>query len=185
MACDSDHPSCMYDKTWTPVRKPAFILAANRVKLDWVMLVAIAVAAMSQVVSHSQQVIPWGLKSWFKSFDPYLHPCPLQNVQQRKCAQYHGWPETSRSLATWSWKKTICDISVHSSFIFSLIFCSCGTDPLTHHGRHFGHTVHVLCTISALINNGVLRMGELAKNPKETFTHEYIVSSVGHNCPSD
>ncbi|KIM89596.1 hypothetical protein PILCRDRAFT_60503 [Piloderma croceum F 1598] len=49
---------------------------------------------------------------------------------------------------------------------------SCGTDPLVHHGRHFGRTVHALCTVGALINNGILRMGELADNPDEIFTHE-------------
>jgi len=46
------------------------------------------------------------------------------------------------------------------------------TDPLIHHGRHFGRTVHALCTVSALLNNGILRMGELAEQPDETFTQE-------------
>jgi hypothetical protein len=50
--------------------------------------------------------------------------------------------------------------------------CSGGTDPLVHHGRHFGRTVHALCTVSALLNNSILRMGELAEQPEETFTHE-------------
>src|ERR1700734_1734542 len=53
---------------------------------------------------------------------------------------------------------------------------SCNTDPLVHHGRHFGRTVHALCTVSALLNNGILRMGELAEQPEETFTHEYVFS---------
>jgi len=48
----------------------------------------------------------------------------------------------------------------------------CGTDPLVHHGRHFGRTVHVMCSVNALINNGILRMGELRDQPEETFTHE-------------
>jgi len=48
----------------------------------------------------------------------------------------------------------------------------CGTDPLVHHGRHFGRTVHALCTVSALLNNGILRMGELLDQPEDTFTHE-------------
>jgi hypothetical protein len=52
---------------------------------------------------------------------------------------------------------------------------SCGADPLIHSGRHFGRTVHALCTVSALINNGILRMGELAERPNETFTHEYVI----------
>ncbi|KIM77880.1 hypothetical protein PILCRDRAFT_824854 [Piloderma croceum F 1598] len=48
----------------------------------------------------------------------------------------------------------------------------CGTDPLVHHGRHFGRTVHALCSIHALLTNGMLRMGELAENPEDSFTHE-------------
>jgi hypothetical protein len=49
---------------------------------------------------------------------------------------------------------------------------SSGTDPLVHHGRHFGRTVHALCTVSALVNNGILRIGELATQAEDTFTHE-------------
>jgi len=55
---------------------------------------------------------------------------------------------------------------------------SCGTDPLIHHGRHFGRTVHALCTISALINNGVLRMGELAEQPDRIYSKEYAVPPI-------
>jgi len=50
--------------------------------------------------------------------------------------------------------------------------CSGGPDPLVHHGRHFGRTVHALCTVGALLNNGILRMGELAEVAEESFTHE-------------
>jgi len=49
---------------------------------------------------------------------------------------------------------------------------SSGTDPLVHHGRHFGRTVHALCNVGALLNNGMLRMGELSEQPDEDFTHE-------------
>jgi hypothetical protein len=55
---------------------------------------------------------------------------------------------------------------------------SCATDPLVHHGRHFGHTVHVLCTVSTLLNNGILQMGELADHAEETFTQEYVSRSM-------
>ena len=48
----------------------------------------------------------------------------------------------------------------------------CGTDPLIHHGRHFGHTVHALCTVSSLLHNRFLRMAELAKEPETSFTEE-------------
>ena len=31
-----------------------------------------------------------------------------------------------------------------------------GSDPLVHHGRHFGRTVHAMCNVRALIGNGLL-----------------------------
>ncbi|RDB19259.1 hypothetical protein Hypma_013703 [Hypsizygus marmoreus] len=45
-------------------------------------------------------------------------------------------------------------------------------DPLVHHGRHFGRTVHALCNVHAVITNGVLRLGELSRQPEESFTSE-------------
>lgn len=48
------------------------------------------------------------------------------------------------------------------------------SDPLVHYGRHFGRTIHALCSVNALLTNGILRMGELADQPDETFTHEYV-----------
>jgi len=47
-----------------------------------------------------------------------------------------------------------------------------------HHGRHFGRTVHALCTVSTLLNNGILRMGELADRTEETFTQECVMMSM-------
>jgi hypothetical protein len=54
--------------------------------------------------------------------------------------------------------------------LFTSTLLSCATDPLVHHGRHFGRTVHALCNVNALITNGVLRAVELADRPEETFT---------------
>src|ERR1700685_1125557 len=51
---------------------------------------------------------------------------------------------------------------------------SCGTDPLIHHGRHFGQTVHALCSIKALITNGLLHMGKLQKTPEDKLFYEYV-----------
>lgn len=53
---------------------------------------------------------------------------------------------------------------------------SCKTDPLIHHGRHFGRTVHALTNITALLNNGLLYLSELSEQPDETFSHEYVAS---------
>jgi len=46
------------------------------------------------------------------------------------------------------------------------------TDPLVHHGHHFGRTVHALCRVHTLLTNGILRKGEYADKPEESFTHE-------------
>ncbi|RDB22948.1 hypothetical protein Hypma_009802 [Hypsizygus marmoreus] len=48
----------------------------------------------------------------------------------------------------------------------------CIADPLIHHGRHFGWTIHAMCNVQALITNGLLRLGELAAVPDESFTAE-------------
>lgn len=34
----------------------------------------------------------------------------------------------------------------------------CLTDPLVHHGRHFGRTVHAMCNFPTLLNNGIMRL---------------------------
>lgn len=47
------------------------------------------------------------------------------------------------------------------------------TDPLVHYGRHFGRTIHALCTVSALLNNGLLSMEQVVK-ADEPLTHEYV-----------
>lgn len=47
------------------------------------------------------------------------------------------------------------------------------TDPLVHHGRHFGRTVHALCTVRTLLNNGIIRMRNLTQKPENTFSQEY------------
>jgi hypothetical protein len=42
------------------------------------------------------------------------------------------------------------------------------------YGRHFGRTVHALCSIQSLLKNGILRLGEQADEPEESFTTEYV-----------
>lgn len=33
--------------------------------------------------------------------------------------------------------------------------CSAVSDPLIHYGRHFGRTIHALCSVKALITAGM------------------------------
>ena len=52
------------------------------------------------------------------------------------------------------------------------------SDPLVHHGRHFGRTVHAMCSVQALITNGILRIGqdELEEVSDESLTAEFVLS---------
>jgi hypothetical protein len=56
------------------------------------------------------------------------------------------------------------------------MFSRCISDPLVHHGRHFGRTVHALTKVQALLANGLLRIVELAETPDEEFTPDYVIS---------
>ena len=58
---------------------------------------------------------------------------------------------------------------------FSEFFGSCISDPLVHHGRHFGRTLHAMTNVQVLLTNGILRMGELADQPQEAFTAQYVI----------
>lgn len=53
-------------------------------------------------------------------------------------------------------------------------FHSCLSDPLIHHGRHFGRTLHALCNIQSLLTNGILRTIDLDEDPgiEESFSVE-------------
>jgi hypothetical protein len=43
---------------------------------------------------------------------------------------------------------------------------------MVHHGRHFGRTLHAMTNVHVLLTNGILRIGELADEPEESFTAE-------------
>jgi hypothetical protein len=55
------------------------------------------------------------------------------------------------------------------------------SDPLVHHGRHFGRTVHVMCNIQALVTNGILLLGEDGEVAEESLTAESV--SFLPSCP--
>jgi hypothetical protein len=46
------------------------------------------------------------------------------------------------------------------------------TDPLVHHGRHFGRVVHTFCNVNVLITNGLTRMGESEPVDIESLTQK-------------
>lgn len=106
---------------------------------------------------------------------PNTHITAVSNAFWRKLP---CWSETSRSFAVRSSKESVCPvISFHLLHKQNwLLNISCRTDPLVHHGRHFGRTVHALTNVAALLNNGLLYMSELSEQPDETFSHEYVAS---------
>ena len=61
-------------------------------------------------------------------------------------------------------------------------------DPLVHHGRHFGRTVHAMCNVQALVTNSLLRMADGAEVAEELLTPEFVWSFLllpsGMTCPS-
>jgi hypothetical protein len=70
-----------------------------------------------------------------------------------------------------------------------MLVSSCGPDPLVHHGRHFGRSVHALCSIKALITNGLLRLERLENERLETLPYEYVICTPlemsAHACDRD
>lgn len=52
----------------------------------------------------------------------------------------------------------------------------CFTDPLVHHGRHFGRTVHAMCNFYTLINNGITRIIEQEESDDDiSLTLECVI----------
>jgi hypothetical protein len=83
-----------------------------------------------------------------------------------------AWPSSARECASaGSAKESVrCNL---------LVVCvgpnqggSTATDPLVHHGRHFGRTIHALCRVHTLLINGILR--DVENDSEEPFTNEYI-----------
>jgi hypothetical protein len=72
-------------------------------------------------------------------------------------------------------RKKALSLSISISKLLTLNkTCSAVADPLIHHGRHFGRTVHALCSVHALLTNGVLREVELSDRAEEDFTAECV-----------
>lgn len=46
------------------------------------------------------------------------------------------------------------------------------SDPLVHHGRHFGRSIHALCRVHSLLSNGVLREADLDGQSEENLPAE-------------
>ena len=52
------------------------------------------------------------------------------------------------------------------------------SDPLVHYGRHFGRAAHAMCSIQALLTNGIVRMGEEGEVVEGSLTPERVPSLI-------
>lgn len=71
----------------------------------------------------------------------------------------HAGEKRPNALELGPRKKAYVDkifISLTTTLMFTFIRCL--TDPLVHHGRHFGRTVHAMCNFPTLLNNGIMRI---------------------------
>ncbi|KAF8221314.1 hypothetical protein L208DRAFT_1328528 [Tricholoma matsutake] len=57
----------------------------------------------------------------------------------------------------------------------------CASDPFVHYGRHFSQTVHAMCSIQALLTNGIVRMGEEGEVVEESLTPEQVSCLITSN----
>ena len=49
-------------------------------------------------------------------------------------------------------------------------------DPLVHHGRHFGRTVHSFCSVQTLLTNGIVSLAE--ESEAESLSAVYVNNSL-------
>jgi hypothetical protein len=61
------------------------------------------------------------------------------------------------------------------------LLSSCFIDPIVHHGRHFGRTVHALCRVQALLMNGIIRETEMDAAGEEALSAECVQSNTANN----
>ena len=68
--------------------------------------------------------------------------------------------------------------AVLSDFCSHLSGIRHSSNPLVHHGRHFGRTVYTMCNVRSLITNGLHRLEESDGGEilEESLTSEYIFS---------
>jgi len=83
--------------------------------------------------------------------------------QQVQCFWLTEHTEMSQShcFGTWTVQKTVSILFLLFVLPHSIYFAFRLTQAsLVHHGRHFGRTVHLFCSIQTLLTNGILSMAE-------------------------
>ena len=71
-------------------------------------------------------------------------------------------------------RKKVCAIVINPIFLtVNLFYIRTTQDPLVHHGRHFGRTVHAFCNVQTLITNGLQAMCDDAPED-DSLTSVYV-----------
>jgi hypothetical protein len=86
------------------------------------------------------------------------------------------------ALILWSMHSSLEEKKNHE-FIYSLVhhvagmmmlWSSRASDPLVHHGRHFGRTGHAMCNVQALITSGITLLAEEGQVTEESLTSQSV-----------
>lgn len=70
-------------------------------------------------------------------------------------------------------KAYVPNVNLTNEVVLTSALSRCFTDPLVHHGRHFGRTIHAMCNFPTLINNGITRTVDQATAPDVSLSAEY------------
>ena len=159
-------------------------IASSRVNIlwllpqDWVTSQAVSSSSSCHLTcsdSSGLHLNPTLLKTILNS--------PLSSgLLSSSCLENHPQSDALPLSVVWSSQK---ESLRESSFCYScesdipLSWLSRTGDPLIHHGRHFGRTVHAMCNVQVLIINGLLHLSEAdGEVQEETLTYEFVLWPV-------
>jgi hypothetical protein len=90
-------------------------------------------------------------------FDPFSCPYSTLSLAHERPTSPRKAPKSRRRVASRSTKETV---SVQLLLTQLANVYRTVTDPLVHHGRHFGRAIHTFCNMKALLSNGMVRHSE-------------------------
>lgn len=116
-----------------------------------------------------------GFSSFVLPHPPFhnFHSIPRMSDNENPVPQVAG-QKRANALELGPRKKAyVTQYELQVNLPLHLALSRCFADPLVHHGRHFGRTVHAMCNFPTLLNNGILRMVDQATT-LTTPTAEYV-----------
>jgi hypothetical protein len=172
-----------------PLFKPSYVLSHDIGMVGMVGMVHIGMVGMVRIGMDGMVPSPHQTMSRYKK-DLALNNTSLsRTTTEQSPSSFISCPTSRRLRKTLTLKEAQtpvnarvpcnlaharrCECKLFLLLITLTVFLiRCGTDPLVHHGRHFGRTIHALCNVRALISGGLLRMVELANRDEDTFPLE-------------